>query len=381
MLLWVPFRYFFRFIGFFVFSKWFLVFLALYAVFSYFAVKFIMKSTLKYRTVKPEDESIHQKYKMFRRLDQQHWDERRMFVGAILFSWLKLLGVIFTVVGCYLALKIVLWGKNIEDCKDKAMRRKIEFIVGTAGLTFYLSLGIVISRRSIDYDYSSYLGPNYQTELKNEERPAAYISNHTSWIDIIVLIAEFCPGFIAKIDVKHYPFIGYIATCLGCLFVDRVDKNNRGNIFSQVVDKMTKIHNGEDTSKLLVFPEGTTTNTTCILPFKKGPFAAKLPLKPYIVLFDPINKFSLAMDVVDMLLHLFALLCKPIHHIELVNLPIFKPNEYFFRTADNQGKEHVQAYSEAMREIMCNASGLEKVEGSYDMKREYLDFLRKPKAQ
>ena len=45
----------------------------------------------------------------------------------------------------------------------------------------------------------------------------------------------------------------------------------------------------------------------------------------------------------------------------------------------NKGKEKWEIYAEAVRDIMSIGSGLPKSEGNYQMKREYLDFLRKGK--
>jgi 1-acyl-sn-glycerol-3-phosphate acyltransferase len=380
MLLLVPFKIGFRIIIYFLFSKLFLFFFIAYCILAYFVVKHIMAKTRKYREFKKEDEEMHEKYKMFRRLDGKNWDEKKFLIGAILFSWIKLSGVFFSVIFCFIAMKIVLYGKNIEDFKDKKMRKKIELIASIAGYIFYLSLGIIVTTKEIDYDYTKYLGEGYKEKTKNVI-PAAYISNHTSWLDIVVFIGKISPGFISRIEVKSYPCIGYVATALGCLFVDRNNKDNRGNIFNIVNEKMNNIYSGEDTSKLLIFPEGTTTNTTGIIPFRKGAFASKLPLKPFVLTFDPINKLSLAMDVVEMLYHLFLVVCQPLHTAEVISLPVFVPNEYYFNRPESEGKEQWIYYAETMRDIMCDASGLKKIEGSYEMKREYLDLLRQPKQK
>jgi 1-acyl-sn-glycerol-3-phosphate acyltransferase len=382
MIIWTLVKIPFRILFFFLFSKYFLIFFSIYAVLSYFAVKYIMKNTLKYRQTKPEDEETHKKYKMFRRLDDIHWEEKKLLVGAILFSWIKLSGVIFSVLFCYVGMKIVLWGKTIEEIRksnDQAMRKKIEIIGKLSGKIFRISLGIIVYDKTVDYDYTEYLGPGYEKD-ESKVKIASYICNHTSWVDIILMVERICPGFISKKAVESYPFIGYVATCIGCIFVDRNDKTNRGNSLNQVVDKQRNIYSGEDTSKLLIFPEGTTTNTTSIIQFKKGAFVTKLPIKPIVIKFDPINKLSLAMDVVEMLFHLFIILCQPIHTIEIIQLPVFVPNEYLFRNYPGKvSNEDWEVYADALRNVMCKVSGLEKGEGTYEMKNEYLDFFRKPK--
>jgi 1-acyl-sn-glycerol-3-phosphate acyltransferase len=334
-----------------------------------------MKATDKYFQNKQEDKHIHEKFEMFKRLDGHNWDRNKLFIGSLLFAWIKLAGVIFSILLCYFSLKILLFGKNTVDHRDENLKKKIIFITSLSSKIFMTCLGIFITEKNIEYDYSKYLGKNY----KKDDKAAASISNHTSWIDILLFMDKIGAGFIASIHVKSFPLVGYVASALGCIFVDRNDKSNRGNSLALVNEKLSDIYTNKDYSIFTIFPEGTTSNTTSILPFKKGAFTSKLPIKPYVIKFEVKNKISLAMDVIDMLLHVFVVLCIPIHHIELYSLPVFSPNEYFFKEYNVNKKEDWEIYAETMREIMCEVSGLDKTKGSWDSKKEYLDFLRKPK--
>ena len=51
------------------------------------------------------------------------------------------------------------------------------------------------------------------------------ISNHISTIDHFILIMNYCPRFIAKIGIKHYPILGTFADVINCLYVERVGEN------------------------------------------------------------------------------------------------------------------------------------------------------------
>jgi 1-acyl-sn-glycerol-3-phosphate acyltransferase len=185
-------------------------------------------------------------------------------------------------------------------------------------------------------------------------------------------------GFIASIHVKSFPLVGYITTALGCIFVDRNDKLNRDNSLALVNDKLSNKSNNRDYSIFTIFPEGTTSNTTSILPFKKGAFSSNLPTKPYVIKFEVKERISLAMDVIDMLLHVYVVLCIPIHYIELYNLPVFCQNEHFYKE-HKKDKEEWEIYADTMIDIMCEVSGLDKAKGSWHSKKEYLDYLRRIK--
>lgn len=96
------------------------------------------------------------------------------------------------------------------------------------------------------------------------------VSNHISWIDIIVL-GQFAPAhFVAKSDVLAWPVIGYLARQGGTIFVRRGDKQQAKAIAEEMVWLLKQ--NGT----VIAFPEGTTTNGEDVLPFHASLFQAAL---------------------------------------------------------------------------------------------------------
>lgn len=98
-----------------------------------------------------------------------------------------------------------------------------------------------------------------------------YVSNHQSLLDILVLGAVL-PGdfrWAAKRSVMNIPFLGWHLRLAGHVPVDR-----RGSKHSaqSVVDRfVTVLQSGKP---LLVFPEGTRSDTAQMRPFKDGAFRA-----------------------------------------------------------------------------------------------------------
>ena len=81
----------------------------------------------------------------------------------------------------------------------------------------------------------------------------------------------------------------------------------------------------------VIFPEGATTNGTSLIEFKKGAFAALRAVKPHfskiksLTNIKPVHGDSLA------LIHFFNILMgHGLTHYTLTELPVFKPNEYFW---------------------------------------------------
>jgi 1-acyl-sn-glycerol-3-phosphate acyltransferase len=92
------------------------------------------------------------------------------------------------------------------------------------------------------------------------------VSNHLSYTDIVV-ISSVCPSiFIASIDqVKNTFLLGTIAKFGGSVFVER---RSRSNLLKEIETLLDLLKEGFN---MVLFPEGTTSNGDCVLPFK-SPF-------------------------------------------------------------------------------------------------------------
>ena len=54
---------------------------------------------------------------------------------------------------------------------------------------FYLfAAGVSSSRKTIDYDYTPYLGPNYKEGMADTKKTSTLVCNHVSWLDSMVLM-------------------------------------------------------------------------------------------------------------------------------------------------------------------------------------------------
>jgi len=280
-----------------------------------------MKATKKYEILKEDNPEIHKKYEMFRRLDTHLWDRNKFLLGAIFLFGIKITGVLLSLLFCYFGLKIFV--KPTDNKNDPQVKKKIDFFTMNGAKFLLFFFGIFLqNKKAENVDYTKYLGENYiKDENKNKQKEA------------IVL----------------------------------------GETLDIIIQKQKDIYSGKDLSKFMIFPEGTTSNNTGILDFKRGAFLSELAVKPYIIKFDTNFKISLAMDVIEMLYHLFLVICVPFHLVEVIELPVFVPNENLFKDSN---KERWVQYAEAVKDVMSEASGLKNVKGSYKEKKEYLDFLR-----
>jgi 1-acyl-sn-glycerol-3-phosphate acyltransferase len=97
-------------------------------------------------------------------------------------------------------------------------------------------------------------------------RPALFVANHTSYIDIEILGGVIEGSFVAKAEVARWPLFGWLAKLQRTVFVDR-------RVRSTAAQRDTirgRLDAGDD---LILFPEGTSGDGNRILPFKSALFS------------------------------------------------------------------------------------------------------------
>ncbi len=121
-------------------------------------------------------------------------------------------------------------------------------------------------------------------------RSVVYVSNHSSWVDIPVIGGVLDGCFVAKGDVAGWPLIGTIARLGRTVFVSR----SRASTGKERDAMRATLAAGD---KLILFPEGTSSDGSRVLPFRTAFFAiaeagndedaTRLPLiQPVSVVYD-----------------------------------------------------------------------------------------------
>ncbi|WP_375383232.1 lysophospholipid acyltransferase family protein [uncultured Sphingomonas sp.] len=98
-----------------------------------------------------------------------------------------------------------------------------------------------------------------------------FVSNHLSWIDILLIAGATGSAFVAKAELAGSPLIGWLCRLNDTIFIDRAD---RMGIAGQVARLRDALATGRPVT---VFPEGTTGDGVALLPFKAGMLAALDP--------------------------------------------------------------------------------------------------------
>lgn len=107
-------------------------------------------------------------------------------------------------------------------------------------------------------------------------RGAFLLVNHVSWIDIPALAAVTGTAFVGHDGLASTPLLKWLCAMNDTVFVAR---HERASIAAQIQAVRTAL---SDTGSLAVFPEGTTSDGTGLLPFKSSLLSAIEPLPPGI---------------------------------------------------------------------------------------------------
>ena len=92
------------------------------------------------------------------------------------------------------------------------------------------------------------------------------VSNHLSYMDVVILFAYYPSLFITSVEIKNTFLLGRICKLAGCFFVERrkshrsmETKNNELNSMKEKFDQGFNV---------FLFPEGTSSDGSGVLPFK-----------------------------------------------------------------------------------------------------------------
>lgn len=115
------------------------------------------------------------------------------------------------------------------------------------------------------------LGMRVHTHGRRLKRDVLFAANHISWHDIPVLGGITGTAFVAQDGVRKWPVIGWLAAMNRTIFVNRTDKQNVGNQIAELREAIA------ENWSVTLFPEGTTSDGSGLLPLKPSLFASLTP--------------------------------------------------------------------------------------------------------
>ncbi len=94
--------------------------------------------------------------------------------------------------------------------------------------------------------------------------PFILVANHLGYIDIVLVRLVVEAFFVSKAEIAAWPFVGWLTTLAGTLFLDRRSKRDLHRVNS-LLDTILDSGNG-----IVIFPEGTSSSGHGVKVFHSG---------------------------------------------------------------------------------------------------------------
>jgi len=161
----------------------------------------------------------------------------------------------------------------------RAGRRFATFLAVSAAFAALFVPTLVLPRRvqlrvqrlwSVAVAWAAALDVRVEGQTVTGPGSVLYVVNHVSYFDIPALGGLVDAAFVAKSEVAAWPVFGWCARLTGTLFIPR----KPGRSPEQVELLRARLVRGEN---LILFPEGTNSDGTGVLPFKSSLMASAAP--------------------------------------------------------------------------------------------------------
>jgi lysophosphatidylcholine acyltransferase / lyso-PAF acetyltransferase len=144
-------------------------------------------------------------------------------------------------------------------------------------------------------------------------------------LDAFVFFILGLPSGVSRIENARIPFMGPLVRAIQPILVSREDSQNKILVIEEIKKRAAP---DSDWPQLLVFPEGTTTNRSCLITFKPGAFIPGLPVQPIVVQYtNKLDTITWTWEGFKAFEVVFYTLCQFSNFMEVTYLPVYVPNE------------------------------------------------------
>jgi 1-acyl-sn-glycerol-3-phosphate acyltransferase len=191
-----------------------------------------------------------------------------------------------------------------------------------------------------------------------EKPPCIIISNHLSMVDILFTLEEFgMTSFVSRANVADFLFFGNFLKQIECILVKPGSK-----VQKEILKRQLDYYQNVTSQRLVIYPEGTTTNGRFLIPFKKGAFMAGLPVQ-IMIINQKWEHFQPSWETIPEFEYYYRLFTQFRNYVEITHLPIYYPSE--------DEKKDPELYAENVRKLMAKVSNLELSSSTREDKMEF----------
>ncbi|XP_050300293.1 lysophosphatidylcholine acyltransferase isoform X1 [Anthonomus grandis grandis] len=189
----------------------------------------------------------------------------------------------------------------------------------------------------------------------SDEAPLVVLAPHSSFMDSIAMVYMGGPSIVARGETASIPFFGKLINYTQPIYVWRDDPESRQKTVKEIIKRSTS---KLDWPQILIFPEGTCTNRSCLISFKNGAFYPGVPIQPVCIRYpNKLDTVTWTWEGPSALKLLWLTLTQPSSHCEVEFLPVYYPND--------EEKRNPKLFANNVRAVMAKALGVPVVDYSY----------------
>lgn len=189
-----------------------------------------------------------------------------------------------------------------------------------------------------------------------KDAPVLALAPHSTYFDALPVVLLGAPSVVAKGETGRLPFFGKLINYTQPVYVWREDPNSRQNTIKEIIDRATS---DQEWPQVLIFPEGTCTNRSCLITFKPGAFYPGVPIQPVCIRYpNKLDTVTWTWEGPGALKLLWLTLTQVHSSCEIEFLPVYTPSE--------EEKLDPKLYANNVRHLMAKALGVPVSDYTYD---------------
>ncbi|XP_071237114.1 lysophosphatidylcholine acyltransferase 2-like [Salvelinus alpinus] len=193
-------------------------------------------------------------------------------------------------------------------------------------------------------------------QVSSAEAPILAVAPHSTFFDGIVCIVAGLPSTVSRTENLATPIFGRFVRCLQPVLVSRQDPDSRRNTIMEI-DSRAK--SGGRWPQILVFPEGTCTNRSCLITFKQGAFVPGVPVQPVVMRYpNRLDTVTWTWQGFSSKTLLLLTLSQLYTNVEIEFLPPVTPTE--------EEKKRPVLFARTVRNVMAQALGVPVTDHTYE---------------
>lgn len=188
------------------------------------------------------------------------------------------------------------------------------------------------------------------------EAPIFVVAPHSTFFDGIACVVAGLPSLVSRNENAQTPLVGRLLRAVQPVLVSRVDPDSRKNTINEIRKRATS---GGEWPQILVFPEGTCTNRSCLITFKPGAFIPGVPVQPILLRYpNKLDTVTWTWQGYTFIQLCVLTFCQLFTKVEVEFLPVQAPSD--------EEKNDPVLFASRVRNLMAEALAIPVTDHTYE---------------